>query len=52
MMVMSAAVQKGQTELLAKINEIIDEVNEKGLYDEWNTAAKATAKELGIKFED
>ena len=47
-----AAVQKGQTELLAKINEIIDEVNEKGLYDEWNTAAKATAKELGIKFED
>ena len=47
-----AAVQKGQTELLVKINEIIDEVNEKGLYDEWNTAAKATAKELGIKFED
>lgn len=46
------AVQKGQTELIEKINEIIDEVNEKGLYDEWNTAAKATAKELGIEFED
>lgn len=46
------AVQKGQTELIEKINEIIDEVNEKGLYDQWNTEAKATAKELGIEFED
>lgn len=46
------AVQKGQTELIEKINEIIDEVNEKGLYDQWNTEAKATAKELGIEFEE
>lgn len=46
------AVQKGQTELIDFINEIIDEVNEKGLYDQWNTEAKATAKELGIEFED
>lgn len=46
------AVQKGQTELIDFINEIIDEVNEKGLYNQWNTEAKATAKELGIEFED
>lgn len=46
------AVQKGQTELIDFINEIIDEVNEKGLYNQWNTEAKANAKELGIEFED
>lgn len=46
------AVQKGQTELIEFINEIIDEVNEKGLYDQWNTASKETAKGLGIEFEE
>ncbi len=42
------ACQKGQTELMEAINEIIKEVNEKGLYKQWSDDAKALAESLGI----
>ena len=43
------AVKKGDDELLAAVNEVIAEVNEKGLYEEWKTEAKALADSLGIE---
>ncbi|MCI8515590.1 MAG: transporter substrate-binding domain-containing protein [Hungatella sp.] len=43
------AVKKGNDELLTAINEIIAEVNETGLYEEWKTQAKALADSLGIE---
>jgi len=39
---------KGEDELLEKINEIIEEVNEKGLYPQWKTDAISLANELGV----
>ena len=44
-----AAVKKGETELIEAINEIIDEVNEKGLYEQWKNEATELAKSLGIE---
>ena len=38
---------KDQEELMAKVNAIIDEVVEKGLYVEWMQSATELAKELG-----
>lgn len=46
------AVKKGETELIEKINEILTEVNESGIYEEWSANAKALAAELGLEFED
>lgn len=39
--------QKGQEELIAEVNKIIDEVIEKGLYKEWMKDAEELAKEIG-----
>lgn len=44
--------KKGNTELINKVNEILKEVNEKGLYDQWVAEAKQQAKEAGITFEE
>lgn len=44
----AVAMEKGQDELLAAINEIIDEVNEQGLYTKWYQEATELAKSLGI----
>lgn len=43
------AAQKGDVELIARINEIIDEVLEKDLYTKWMEEAAAEAEKLGIK---
>ena len=45
------ACQKGQEDLIAAINDIIKEVNEKGLYTEWNNEATELAKSLGLDVE-
>lgn len=45
-------VQKGQEDLINKINEILTEVNESGIYNEWNAQAKALAAKLGLEFEE
>ncbi len=45
------AAKKGETELINKINEILNEVNSQGLYVKWYSDAKALAEELGIDFE-
>lgn len=45
------AVKKGEKELIAAINEIIEEINEEGLYEQWKTEAKVQAKKLGIEFD-
>lgn len=45
-------VPKGETELMEAINEIIVEVNEKGLYDEWVEEYTALAASLGIEVND
>ena len=45
-------IQKNQTELLEKINEIILEVNESGIYQQWSDDAKALAAEMGLEFEE
>lgn len=42
------AVPKGETDLVNAINEIIDEVNELGLYAQWKEEAIALSNELGI----
>lgn len=47
-----AAVKKGETELIEKINEILTEVNESGIYEEWSATAKELAATLGLEFED
>ncbi len=45
------ACQKGQTELMETINNIIKEVNEQGLYQQWTDEATALAESLGIDVE-
>lgn len=45
-------IQKGQTELLEAINEIIKEVNEAELYPQWKQEAIELAKSLGISMEE
>lgn len=42
-------VKKGEDELLAAINEVLAEVNETGLYEDWKADAKALADSLGIE---
>ena len=42
------AVPKGETELKERLNEIIADVKEKGLYDEWLAQAVAEAEKLGV----
>ena len=43
-----AAVKKGETELIEAVNEIIEEVNELGLYEQWKDEATELAKSLGL----
>lgn len=45
------AVPKGETELIEAINEIIEEVNEKGLYWQWKEEATELAHSLGIEVD-
>lgn len=40
---------KGEDELTDRINDIIDEFRETGLYKQWNDEYKAYAKKLGIE---
>lgn len=47
-----AAVKKGETELIEAVNEIIDEVNELGLYEQWKEEATELAKSLGIEVNE
>ena len=47
-----AAVKKGEDELLEAVNEIIEEVNEQGLYLEWKAEATELAKSLGIEVNE
>lgn len=44
---MMIIMPKEQTELLNKINAILDEVSEQGLYSEWMDEANTLAEELG-----
>jgi polar amino acid transport system substrate-binding protein len=46
------AVKKGETELIAKINEILAQVNESGIYQTWSDEAKAIGEALGMDFEE
>ncbi|HCY06038.1 MAG: transporter substrate-binding domain-containing protein [Erysipelotrichaceae bacterium] len=46
------AAKKGETALIEKVNEILTDVNETGKFVEWDKAAKAKARELGIDFEE
>lgn len=43
------AMAKGEDELTGRINDIIDEFRETGLYKQWNDEYKAYAKKLGIE---
>lgn len=43
-----AAVTKGQDELLAEVNKIIDDVMEQGLYKQWWDEAVEQANALGL----
>ena len=47
-----AAVKKGETELIESVNEIIEEVNELGLYDQWKEEATELAKSLGLEVNE
>ncbi len=47
-----AAVKKGETELIEAVNEIIEEVNEQGLYEQWKEEATELAKSLGIEVNE
>lgn len=47
-----AAVKKGETELIEAVNEIIEEVNELGLYDQWKDEATELAKSLGLEVNE
>ena len=47
-----AAVKKGETELTEAVNEIIEEVNELGLYDQWKEEATELAKSLGLEVNE
>jgi len=44
---MIVLAQKGEEELIAEVNKIIDEVIEKGLYKKWIKEAKELAEEFG-----
>ena len=44
-----AAIKKGDDDLLNAVNEVIAEVNEKGLYEEWKNDALALAEKLGVE---
>ena len=46
------AAPKGETELIEKMNEIIAEINEQGLFAQWMDEAIARALELGIEIND
>ena len=46
------AVKKGEVELIEKLNAILTEVNQQGLYAQWSDDAKALAATLGMEFED
>ncbi len=41
-------MKKGEDELIAAINEVLVEINESGIYDQWTEEAQALAEELGI----
>lgn len=45
-------VPKGEIELIEAINEILEEVNEQGLYDVWVDEATALAASLGIEVNE
>ena len=45
----SIAVTKGQTELVEKLNTIIEKVHEEKLYEKWVIEAKQLQKSLGIE---
>lgn len=47
-----AAVKKGETELIEAVNEIIEEVNELGLYDQWKEEVTELAKSLGLEVNE
>ena len=47
-----AAVKKGETELIEAVNEIIEDVNELGLYDQWKEEATELAKSLGLEVNE
>lgn len=47
-----AAVKKGEIELIEAVNEIIEEVNELGLYDQWKEEATELAKSLGLEVNE
>lgn len=47
-----AAVKKGETELIEAVNEIIEEVNELGLYEQWKEEATELAKSLGLEVNE
>ena len=47
-----AAVKKGETELIEAVNEIIEEVNELGLYQQWKDEATELAKSLGLEVNE
>ena len=42
-------MNKEETELIEAINEVLEEVNEAGLYSQWKEEATALAKKLGIE---
>ena len=42
------AVPKGEDELLAVVNEAVDEAMEKGLYKQWYDESLELAKSLGL----
>lgn len=46
------AVKKGEINLINRLNEILTDVNEQGLYEKWSVEAKAKALELGLEFEE
>lgn len=46
------AMTKGETELAAAVNEILEEVNEKGLYEEWRKEAVELAESLGVEVNE
>lgn len=47
-----ALCMKGETELVAEINKAIAEVNEQGLYQQWEAEATELAKSLGIEVDE
>ena len=46
------AMTKGETELADAINEILEEVNESGIYEEWRQEAVELAKSLGVEVNE